>query len=115
MAVKNSVKAIPISAFSTVALLPAAWQAITPALGLPDSCFTIIFKNLSNVDVEISYDGVNVNDCILSDSIMALDFQNNSNPTNFVSLMKKGTDVFLRGPQGVGFIYLSGYYQEVQP
>lgn len=112
---KNSVKSIPISAFNTAALLPAVWQAITPALGLPNSCFMLTFKNLSNVDIEVSYDGVNVNDCILADSNTTLDLQVNSGPSNFVSLMNRGTNVFLRGPQGAGFIYLSGYYQEVQP
>ena len=116
MAVKDSVKAIPIAAFNANALVTPAWKSLTPVGGLPNSCFTIIIKNLSNRAIEISYDGVNVNDYIPADSApLQLDFQTNALPNSYIALMKTGTVISIRGAAGgAGFIYLSGYYQEDQ-
>lgn len=113
MAVKDSVRAIPISGFNVAGLLPAAWQAITPAGGIPESCFTIALRNYSNRLVEVSYDGVNVHDAVLPNSDSVFYFQGNSRPSNQVSTLPRGTEVYVRGTAaGAGFFYLSGYFQE---
>jgi len=121
MAVKDSVRAIEMASFDTAELEPAAWQAITPAGGLPHSCFFISIKNMSNRTVTVSYDETNIHDIVPTmagqlidnNSILDLDFQSNSSPNNQTALLPKGTVISLRGAvDGTGLIYLSGYYQE---
>lgn len=115
MAVKDSVRAIPISAFNSAALLPATWQAITPAGGIPSPCSIIIIKNRSNRTIQVSYNNTDINEVVLADSVLELDLQTNSSPNNYVALMQQGTEISFQGAiGGAGFIYLSGYYQEVQ-
>jgi len=116
MAVKDSVKAIPLASFNAALLAPAVWSALTPAGGMPEPCFLIMIKNLSNRNIEISYDKVHVNDALLADATpLELDFQTNSRPNNNTAVLKKGTHIYVRGAAlGAGTIYLSGYYQESQ-
>lgn len=115
MAVKDAVKAIRVAAFNAAGLDPAVWQEITPVGGLPGSCFLIIIKNLSNRVISVSYDNNHVHDVIAADSIFELNLQTNAQPNGQACLMKKGTDISLKGAiNGAGFIYLSGYYQEEQ-
>jgi hypothetical protein len=113
MAVKDSVRAIPISGFNVAGLLPAAWQAITPAAGIPESCFMVALRNYSDRLVEVSYDGVNVHDAVLPNSDAVINFQSNSRPSSQVAQLPRGTQVYVRGlAAGAGFFYLSGYFQE---
>ena len=113
---QNGIKAIPISTFNSAGLQLLNWLPITPAGGLPNACFMLRIRNFSNRAVLISYDGVNIHDISPADSEMELPFQQNAQPNNQRAYMKKGTNVYLIGnPVGaVGFIFLSGYYQEHQ-
>jgi hypothetical protein len=113
MAVKDSVRAIPISGFNVAGLLPAAWQAITPAGGIPESIFTIALRNYSDRLVEVSYDGVNMHDAVLPSSDSVINLQNSSRPNGQVAQLPRGTEVYVRGlAAGAGFFYLCGYFQE---
>lgn len=110
---KDSVKAIPIVSFPANALLPAVWQEATPAGGLPEACFTLIFRNHSNRGVVVSYNGADIHDIVNADSVTQIDFQTNSSPNGFVALIPKGTHIYYQGAiGGAGDIYISGYYQE---
>ena len=115
MATKNSVKAIPVLSFDAATLLPAAWQAITPVDGLAAACFMLIFRNVSNRLVLVSYNGIDTHDVVPPDSTVELEFQTNSLPNNNCSLMPNGTNIYLAGAVGgAGHVYLSGYFQENQ-
>jgi hypothetical protein len=63
--------------------------------------------------VGISYNGTDVNDVVRASSDFTLNFQTNSQPSNFVALMKKGTVIYVKGAAaGVGLIYMTAYYQQ---
>ena len=78
MTVKDSVRAIPIASFDSANLLPATWQAITPAGGIPQPCFMVVIRNVSNRLVTISGDDININDVVPAGEDLTLDFQTNS-------------------------------------
>lgn len=112
MAVKNSVRALPIAAANSAGLDAVNWTAITPAGGLAQSCFMLVFKNFSDENIEISYDGTNPHDAVLADKVYKLLFQANAQPGGKIANIPAGTKIYIRGTAGVGTIYLGGYYQE---
>ena len=109
MAVTSTVKAVSLSSFDTAGL--AAGYAVVNATGLSHSCFKIRFINHSNVNVTVSYDGVNAHDIIAAGANVSLDFQNNAGPSGYVAMMPKGTKIFVSGGAGNGLFYVGGYYQ----
>jgi hypothetical protein len=113
MTVNSRVKAVTAARFNTAALT-GGYDLINLG-GLSHACFLIRILNRSNVSLEISYDAVHTHDFIPADSSMELNFQTNSQPSNYVALMRKGQLVYVLNPNqgaGVGYIYLIGYYQE---
>jgi len=113
MSVKNVVKAIPLSSLNTAGISAITF---TPIGTLPQSCFLVRFFNPSNTNVFLSYDGINPADFVQSGGgILELNFQANAQPNNFLANLAKGTTVYATGTAGVGFIYMSAYYQPQQP
>ena len=113
MSVKNIVKAQPISTVNAANLLANAYLAMNA--GFPDAIFMIRILNASNTNVFVSYDAINDNDFVPSgNGILELNFQSNAQPNNFVTLLSKGTRVYLRATAGVGSIFLAAYYQPQQ-
>jgi hypothetical protein len=112
MSNSSNVKAIRLQDYDT-ALFGAGWVSLNPA-GLEQACFKIIYINDSNVDVDISYDGVNTHDIVRSGTERILDFQANAGPNGQVALMKKGLIISISSTAGagVGLISLVGYYQD---
>lgn len=108
MAIKNNVKAIPVQAFNAASLL-VNFQPITA--GIPESVFLIRIVNLSNVFVDISYDGITNHDIVPANSTLQLDFKTSSLPSNPSAHLAKGSRIFVAGTAGVGFIYMSAYFQ----
>lgn len=109
MSVKNIVKAVPLS-FLDVSTITAI--TFTPIGTLSQAAFLIRFFNPSNTDVFISYDGDQVSDFVPhGGGILELNFQANAQPNNFLANMPKNTTVYASGTAGVGFIYMSAYYQ----
>ena len=113
MSVKNCVKALPISFVDTATLSAVTF---TPIGTLANPVFLIRFFNPSNTNVFISYDGINPQDFVPSGGgILELNFQNNAQPNNFLANLAKGTTVYATATAGIGFIYMSAYYQPQQP
>ena len=109
MSVKNQVKAIPLAFVDTATITALTY---TPIRTLPQSVFMIRFFNPSNTNVFISYDAQNPADFVPSGGgILELNFQANAQPNNFLANLAKGTTVYATGTAGVGFIYMSAYYQ----
>lgn len=112
MSVKNCVKAVPLTFVDTATITALTY---TPIGTLPNPAFLIRFFNPSNTNVFISYDGANPHDFVPSGGgILELNFQSNAHPNNFVANLAKGTTVYAVGTAGVGFIYMSAYYQPQQ-
>ncbi len=109
MSVKNQVKALPLGVLDTATISAITF---TPIGTLPHPVFLIRFFNPSNTDVFISYDGVNISDFVpKAGGILELNFQSNAQPNNFLANLAKGTTVYAVGAAGVGFLYMSAYYQ----
>jgi hypothetical protein len=113
MSVKNQVKAIPLAFLDTATISAITF---TPIGTLPQAVFLIRFFNPSNTNVFVSFDGVNTADFVPSGGgILELNFQANAQPNNFLANLAKGTKVYAAGLAGVGFVYMSAYYQPQQP
>lgn len=112
MAIKNSVKAIPLTNIASSSV-SSSYAAIN-ASGLPQACIIIRINNASNKDITVSYDGVNDHEYVLANNFVTFEFQTNSQPNNFIANMAAGTVVWVKGTGGTGNIYLSGYYQPTQ-
>ena len=109
MAVKNIVLAIPLTSISSTTF-NSTYQLVNTG-GLPHACFLLKMTNNSNVDITISYDGVNDHDFLRNDDELQIASQTNSQPNNFVALFGVGLKVYVKGIAGMGSVYLAGYYQ----
>ena len=110
MSVNSLVKAVRLSGFNAAAL--TGGYDIIDENGLIEPCFLIRIINNTKVGVGVSYDGVSTHDYILSEQVLQLDLQANSQPSGRVALMAKGTKIYVIAPApSVGFIWLAAYYQ----
>ncbi len=115
MGVKNFIKAVPMTTFSS-ASLSGTYQAINP-LGLPEPCFLLKINNFgtSSTIITISYDGINDHDQVNANSFMEVyGGWGSSQPSNNTCLWAKGQIVYIKGTAGTGTIGLVGYYQPNQ-
>jgi len=94
------------------ATFTGALQAINPA-GNAEACVILRIINDSDVDIEISFDGITDHDFLGAGETLQLDFQTNSLPNGNVGVLKKGTVVWVASTTGAGtgLVYLAGYYQ----
>ena len=107
---KDYIQAIPLTRFNTAGLA-AGYLPINPA-GVPEACSFIKIHNDSNVDVTVSFDGITDHIYLPQGYEEWVPTQWVARPPNYVSLLKNGTIVYVAGPAaGIGFIYLSGFYQ----
>ena len=112
MSVKNIVKAVPLGTLNVAGISAITF---TPIGSLTEAVFLIRFFNPSNTNVFISYDGIGVHDFVPSGGgILELNFQSNAQPNGFLANLAKGTTVYAVGTAGVGFIYMSAYFQPPQ-
>jgi hypothetical protein len=109
MAVKNIIKAIPLTNFAS-ASLTTDYQAINTT-GLSNSCCILRLNSTSSTSVTVSYDGVNDHEFLLAGASFTIPVQANSQPNNFIANFPIGMQVYVKGTAGTGNIYLSGYYQ----
>ena len=112
MANMNYVKAAPITSISS-ASISGTLQIINTS-GFPGPAMMIRVINASNKDVAVSYDGSHANDYVAAGTTLQLGTQTNSLPNNWVALFKKGTNVYVSGTAGTGYIYLAAYYIDNQ-
>ena len=105
----NAVKFIQQRNMNAAAITPA-FTPINP-LGLPHACSFIRIINASNIDIIVSFDGHIQHEVILANQTLTLPFQFNAQPGAWVSLLAKGTKVYvLAAAPGIGNIILTGYY-----
>lgn len=109
MAVKNIVKAIPLTNIAS-STFSGSYQAIN-STGLPNACFLIRLISTSSTPVTISYDGTNDHDYLPGGATIQLPHQSNSQPNNFIANLPIGTIVYVKGTAGTGNVYLAGYFQ----
>ncbi len=111
MALKNAIKAAPSTSRDS-ATFNNTFQGLSAAGGILGATVLLRIINASNTFVGVSYDGVTVHDCVLAGSVLELNFQTNSQPSNMVAALPKGTNVYVIGAAaGVGFVFLATYYQ----
>jgi hypothetical protein len=110
VAVKNIVKAIPLSSIDS-ATFTGSYQLLSATAGIPNACFMLRVVNNCNKDITISYDGTNNHDFIPTMTSENLGVQQNSQPNNFIANFSQGQKVWIKGDAGTGLVYLAGYYQ----
>lgn len=103
MAVKNSVLPITRSSVS----VNGSYQAFT---ALPQACFLIRILNESNASIDISFDGSTDADRLMTNSVLQINAQANSQPNNYIANFAKNQIIYVKGA-GAGNVYLVGYYQ----
>ena len=109
---KNFIKSLTVTTVDAAAITAGTWVDFF-AGGTTEACFMIRITNTSDTNVLISFDGgITAHEMVPSGEAVDLNLQANSSPTNFVSLLRKGTVISVRGTAGTGLIYLSGYYNE---
>jgi hypothetical protein len=81
--------------------------------GLSQKCILVRINNKSNIAINISWDGVTLHDYIPAGECLTYQFFNTRDAGIYTPTIKKGQIFYaLNGAAGVGFIYVSGYYQE---
>ena len=81
--------------------------------GLEESCFFLRITNDSQSVIYVSYDMAHDHIFIPPSRSVALNFQTNSTPNNWVFKVKKGTQLGIRGiADPAGTVYLAGYYSK---
>jgi hypothetical protein len=113
MAFKNTVQWMPAIIVDSAGINPGNWL-LSNAAGLPFPAFIFRIVNGSNTTVEISYDGVHVNDVVRPEGDLTLNLMTNALNNGSMAAFKQGAHVYLRGIAGVGNIYITGYYQEMK-
>lgn len=91
------------------ASLTASYQAIN-ATPFEGACFRIAIYNTTNAAVDISFNGTDNHDVVLTNSYIIVDAQTNAQPTAYVALFPKKLIVYAKGAAGAGNVYVSGYY-----
>jgi len=109
---KNCIIPLLLTSVDATTIDAGAWTAINPN-GTEEACFLIRIVNECASSILISFDGVNSHDFIPNNETVNYNFQTNSSPNNFSSLLKKGTVVYVKGAAAQdGDIYLAGYYND---
>lgn len=110
---KDVVKALILTTFNTAAAT-ANLQLMNPG-GLEEACTIIDITNNSNIDVYVSFDGINLHWVIQRVASLQLPSQANNQPQNRRQMFPKGMGVWIAsitGAAGAGNIYLSGLYSD---
>lgn len=105
---QNSVKALPLSTFSS-ASITSSYQLVN-GTGFLAPVFLIHIVNDSTTAITISYDGTTDNEYVRAGSDLVIPSQSNSQPNAHYSLWSSYTKVYVKGTAGTGTIAISGYY-----
>lgn len=84
------------------------WQTLGTPLDNPG--FIIKFKNDTDKDVQVSYDGVNPHDIILEGDREVEDLNANRANTSEYNIRSAGTQVYVNASSGSGTFYLTVMY-----
>lgn len=108
---KDRIKPLSLTSINSATVDAVTFKPIN-SNGLDGATVIITINNASSGSVIISYDGSNDHDYLAAGDVISYDLQTNNQVLNEKALLPKGTVVSVRGVSGVGFIYLSGWYQE---
>ena len=112
MSLKNYVKPITAIGINANTLGGAVYLPIN-AGGLTENCIQVRVWNKSNIAINISWDGANLNDFIPVGGDITYQFLATRDEGLYTPYIKKGQLFYaLAAAAGIGFIYVSGYYQE---
>jgi len=103
----NRVAAIPMTIYDASGL-KGAWEVVHP--GLPEQLIYIRYYNDSDIVIKVSYDGSTAHDILIDGTNHTVNFQTNSEQTNRMCVLAKGTKIYMYGAQGTGNVYIVGYY-----
>jgi S-methylmethionine-dependent homocysteine/selenocysteine methylase len=109
MAQKDWVYPLVLTSVDTAGIAVDTWTAFS-ASGIEEDVSMIRLTNDSDTDVYISFNGADDHEYIPAGETIEVNFQANSSPPNYRSMLKKGTVLSVQGVAGTGLVYLSGYY-----
>lgn len=111
MSFKNFVRPITAEWINANILGGAVYFPINT--GLPKTCIQVRIWNKSNIAIDLSWDGVNLNDYIPAGDTITYQFFSTRDSGIYTPVVTKGQIFYASAAApGVGFIYVSGYYQE---
>lgn len=112
MGFKNYVKPIDAIGINANTLGGAVYLPIN-GIGLSQKCILVRINNKSNIDINISWDGATLHDYIPAGESLNYQFLSTRDDGIYTPVIKKNQIFYaLAAAPGVGFIYVSGYYQE---
>lgn len=85
-------------------------QTLGTALG--HAAYMIKFKNDTNRDVTISYDGTTSHDIVLEGDREVEDLNSNKSNTTSLFVRSQGTQVYVSGTAGTGLFYMTVIYAD---
>lgn len=105
----NYVGFLPLRSFNATGLT-TSFKAIY-AKGFLEAVSYARIVNNSNRDIEISFDGINPHVWIKAGEPWKRTFQNSSQPSGYLKLVRAGSIVYVKGASaGTGLIYLESSY-----
>jgi len=105
MATKNAILSLTLDFVDSATLNAVTFTQFATGV-VPESAFSLRFTNDSNLGYEISFDGTNPHEFIVSGDAVSL----NPTLTCKEAFFKKGITISARGVAGVGFLTASGFY-----
>jgi len=100
---QTSIKFIPMRSFSAFDL-KTEYQPINNT-GLEGPLLVLYITNATNSKVTISFDGTTDHAYLLEGQSIVFNSSNSQMP-----ILKAYTQVYVKGPSGVGFVTIFGYY-----
>lgn len=108
MALKNTVKAVPLAS-RNANTFNNTFQLVTT---LPQACFLVRIINNSNTLVEVSYDGATAHDIAAAGAILQLQVDTPNQVNSEGARFALGMTIYVLGAAaGIGFIDVAAYYQ----
>lgn len=111
---KKAIKPIRRGSVDSAIFLPATFYDITSG-GLKETCNFIRIRNESKIDIAVSWNATDIHDIVLAHSSLELFFLNTDSKGIYTPQIPKGTIISVAsvtGNPGIGYIYLSGFYQD---
>jgi hypothetical protein len=114
MSAGNSLKSMPMITVDTSTLNNTSYIDITSGVGLLYPISLLHIYNATTADILISYDGATADDVAAAKVSSYVNFQLSATPNNFLSLLPKGTRIYLKltAASSTGDLYIAGYYQK---
>ena len=105
---KDRIQPLELASINSGTIAAATFKPINTGFDGPVSIIRIY--NAASEAAIVSYDGTTDNDFLAAGDVIQVNLQTNNRPANEVALLPKNGKVYVRGTAGIGFIYLSGWY-----